>query len=104
MRAALATQKAVHPGHGAFHPVAWCHYYSGGRAWITSLGTDASATSDLTIPPTGSTVPNRAAFQSIACQRHQIGDGIDTVLHVTVKRTMPSGIIARFYKVFGVFR
>jgi hypothetical protein len=61
----LATQKAVHPGHGAFHPVAWCHYYSGGRAWITSLGTDASATSDLIIPPTGSTVPNRAAFQSM---------------------------------------
>jgi hypothetical protein len=60
----LATKKAVHPGHPTFHPVAWCHYYSGGRAWITSLGTDASATSDLTTTPSPS-VPNRAAFQSL---------------------------------------
>ncbi len=61
----LAVTKPVGPGYPSFHPVAWCHYYDGGRAWITSLGTDASATSDLTIPPTGSTVPNRAAFQSM---------------------------------------
>jgi uncharacterized protein len=61
----LATKKAVSPGYPTFHPVAWCHYYGGGRAWITTLGTDASATSDLTIPPTASTVPNRAAFQSM---------------------------------------
>ncbi|HMI43020.1 MAG TPA: ThuA domain-containing protein, partial [Gemmatimonadaceae bacterium] len=60
----LATKKAVHPGHGAFWPVAWCHYYDGGRAWSTSLGTDASATSDLTTTPSP-TVPNRAAFQSL---------------------------------------
>jgi hypothetical protein len=60
----LAVKKAVHPGHPAFHPVAWCHYYDGGRAWITSLGTDASATSDLTTTPSP-TVPNRAAFQSL---------------------------------------
>jgi type 1 glutamine amidotransferase len=60
----LVTKKAVHPGHGAFWPVAWCHNYDGGRAWITSLGTDASATSDLTTTPSPS-VPNRAAFQSM---------------------------------------
>jgi hypothetical protein len=60
----LAITKAVHPGHPTFHPVAWCHYYDGGRAWITSLGTDASATSDLTTTPSPS-VPNRAAFQSL---------------------------------------
>jgi type 1 glutamine amidotransferase len=30
-----------HPGHGSFHPVAWCHYYDGGRAWLTTLGHDA---------------------------------------------------------------
>ncbi len=29
-----------HPGHGDFHPVAWCQYYDGGRAWLTTLGHD----------------------------------------------------------------
>jgi len=32
-----------HPGHGSFHPVAWCQYYDGGRAWLTTLGHDARA-------------------------------------------------------------
>ena len=30
-----------HPGHGSFHPVAWCQYYDGGKAWVTTLGHDA---------------------------------------------------------------
>ena len=30
-----------HPGHGNFHPVAWCQYYDGGKAWLTTLGHDA---------------------------------------------------------------
>jgi type 1 glutamine amidotransferase len=29
------------PGHGDFHPVAWCQYYDGGKAWLTTLGHDA---------------------------------------------------------------
>jgi type 1 glutamine amidotransferase len=38
----MATQKTTgHPGHGDFHPVAWCQYYDGGRAWVTTLGHDA---------------------------------------------------------------
>ena len=38
----MATQKTTgHPGHGDFHPVAWCQYYDGGRAWLTTLGHDA---------------------------------------------------------------
>ena len=32
-----------HPGHGTFHPVTWCQYYDGGRAWLTTLGHDAKA-------------------------------------------------------------
>ena len=31
------------PGHGDFHPVAWCQYYDGGRSWVTTLGHDAGA-------------------------------------------------------------
>jgi type 1 glutamine amidotransferase len=40
-----------HPGHGKHHPVAWCHYYDGGRAWLTTLGHDAKAfSSDGSFP------------------------------------------------------
>jgi type 1 glutamine amidotransferase len=30
-----------HPGHGSVHPLAWCQYYDGGRAFLTTLGHDA---------------------------------------------------------------
>lgn len=41
----LRVQSVVghHPGHGSFHPVAWCQYYDGGKAWLTTLGHDARA-------------------------------------------------------------
>ncbi len=32
-----------HPGHGDFHPVAWCQYYDGGKAWVTTLGHASAA-------------------------------------------------------------
>lgn len=35
------TQPTTHPGHGSFHPVAWCQYYDGGRAWLSTLGHNA---------------------------------------------------------------
>jgi uncharacterized protein len=49
-----------HPGHGAFHPVAWCQYYDGGRAWLTTLGHDSRAYSD-----DGSTFAGAAQFQRL---------------------------------------
>jgi hypothetical protein len=61
----VADMRSVHPGFPSFHPVAWCHYYDGGRAWITTLGHDVSATSDLSILPTSSTVPGRTELQKL---------------------------------------
>ena len=34
---------APHPGHAGFHPVAWCQYYDGGRAWLSTLGHNANS-------------------------------------------------------------
>ncbi|GAA2586509.1 ThuA domain-containing protein [Winogradskya consettensis] len=48
-----------HPGHGAEHPVAWCQYYDGGRAWLTTLGHDAG------LFAADSTVPGAAQFRSL---------------------------------------
>jgi hypothetical protein len=47
----LATQRTTHPGHGNFHPVAWCHYYNGGRVFATTLGHDAGAFADPAVVP-----------------------------------------------------
>jgi uncharacterized protein len=55
----LATKRTVHPGHGDFHPVAWCQYYDGGRAWLTTLGHDTQAFTD------GSGLPGQANFKKI---------------------------------------
>ena len=35
-----------HPGHGREHPVSWCQYYDGGRAWLTTLGHDVKDWTD----------------------------------------------------------
>jgi type 1 glutamine amidotransferase len=55
----LATRREIHPGHGKFHPVAWCQYYDGGRVWVTTLGHDGQAFTD------GSSFPGQAQFQSL---------------------------------------
>jgi len=55
----LATKSSVHPGHGNFHPVAWCQYYDGGRAWATTLGHDAAAFTE------GSGFPGQPQFKQL---------------------------------------
>jgi type 1 glutamine amidotransferase len=55
----LATRRTTHPGHGSFHPVAWCQYYDGGRAWLTTLGHDGQAFID------GSGFPGQPEFKKL---------------------------------------
>ena len=55
----LATKRSTHPGHGKFHPVAWCQYYDGGRVWVTTLGHDRGAFTE------NSGFPGQAQFQSL---------------------------------------
>lgn len=45
-----ATSEATPAGHGDSHPVSWCQYYDGGRAWLTTLGHDAAAWTDAPLP------------------------------------------------------
>ncbi|MBR7834902.1 ThuA domain-containing protein [Actinospica durhamensis] len=47
------------PGMGADHPVAWCQYYDGGRAWLTTLGHDAGDWE------ANSTFPGAQEFQTL---------------------------------------
>ncbi|MBD0735150.1 ThuA domain-containing protein [Streptomyces sp. CBMA29] len=47
------------PGMGRNHPVAWCQYYDGGRAWLTTLGHDAKDFS------TDGSFPGAAEFQKL---------------------------------------
>ena len=48
-----------HPGHGDFHPVAWCQYYDGGRSWVTTLGHDAKDFTD------DASFPGATSFQKL---------------------------------------
>ena len=57
------------PGHGDFHPVAWCQYYDGGKAWLTTLGHDAGDFAD-----------NDAAFPGAVEFQKMIGGGIKSVM------------------------
>ncbi len=45
-----ATSEMTNDGHGADHPVSWCQYYDGGRAWLTTLGHDIAAWTDAPLP------------------------------------------------------
>jgi len=48
-----------HPGHGSFHPVAWCQYYDGGKVFATTLGHDAKLFQD------GSGAPGQIQFKQM---------------------------------------
>ena len=50
----------AHPGHGPFHPVAWCQYYDGGRSWVTTLGHDVGV-----FNPDNSSFPGALEFQKL---------------------------------------
>ncbi|MGJ7544270.1 ThuA domain-containing protein [Variovorax sp. LT1R16] len=58
----LPLTSAPHPGHAGFHPVAWCQYYDGGRAWLSTLGHNAHS---FTANSTG---PGADAFQKLVVQ------------------------------------
>lgn len=58
----LATLSGSHPGHGSFHPVAWCQYYDGGRAFLTTLGHDGASFVD------GSSQPGQPEFKKLLVQ------------------------------------
>jgi type 1 glutamine amidotransferase len=45
-----ATSEATPAGHGESHPVSWCHYYDGGRAFLTTLGHDVAAWTPAPLP------------------------------------------------------
>jgi len=60
-----------------FEPITWCHYYDGGRAWLTVLGHDVSATSDITQTAPTPGFPGRPEFQ-----RHLV-DGIKSAMGLT---------------------
>lgn len=47
------------PGMGPFHPVTWCQYYDGGKAWLTTLGHDAGDWQP------GSAFPGASDFQKM---------------------------------------
>jgi type 1 glutamine amidotransferase len=51
-----------HPGHGDFHPVAWCQYYDGGKLWATTLGHESAAFEK------DSPLPGAAQFQQMLVQ------------------------------------
>jgi uncharacterized protein len=67
----LSTRAEIHPGHGTLHPVAWCQYYDGGRAWLTTIGHDAGAFTE------GSDFPGQREFEQF------LVDGIRSAMGLT---------------------
>jgi type 1 glutamine amidotransferase len=60
---ATVASGGTHPGHDGFHPLAWCQYYDGGRAWLTTLGHNAHSYAD---PAAGGV--SAGAFQKLIAQ------------------------------------
>lgn len=68
-KTSLNGRASGHPGHGAEHPVSWCHYYDGGRAWLTTLGHDVAVWTDA------------AAENDDLFQRH-VMEGLESVMGI----------------------
>lgn len=68
------TQKGYYgdPGMGPDHPVTWCQYYDGGRAWLTTMGHDA-----LDWTP-GANYPGAANFQSMVLHGIKSAAGMES--------------------------
>jgi uncharacterized protein len=66
-----------HPGHADFHPVAWCQYYDGGRAWLSTLGHNDHSFS------ASSTGPGADQFQKLVVQ------GVKSAMGLTPFCTTP---------------
>lgn len=58
-----------HPGHPDFFPVAWCQYYDGGKAWLTTLGHNAHSFNGTGV--------GAAAFEKLVVQ------GVQSVMGIT---------------------
>jgi len=58
----LATRRTTHPGHGDFHPMAWCQNYDGGHVWVTPIGHDRGQFQD------GSGFLGQAEFKRLVVQ------------------------------------
>ena len=69
LRGGTAGVTGSHPGHGAFHPVAWCQYYDGGKVFATTLGHDATLFQD------GSGVAGQVQFKALIKQAIQAVSG-----------------------------
>ena len=73
----LPLTAAPHPGHKDFHPVAWCQYYDGGRAWLSTLGHNTHSFE------ANSTGPGADAFQKLVVQ------GVKSAMGLTPFCTTP---------------
>ena len=58
----LATKRTTHPGHGKVHPMAWCQYYDGGRAFTIAVGHDVRQFQD------GSNFPSQPIYKQFVVQ------------------------------------
>lgn len=74
----FATKHSTHPGHGSFHPVAWCQFYDGGRVFATTMGHqgDAFAGSGSTVSSEGQAAYKKLIVQGILAAMGNVNDPV----------------------------